>query len=87
MVKGLAKTIQMIAWFDENGKINPIKFKYEEENEGTKVICINNILNRSFEKLAGNFMWKFTCTSIVDDTEYIYNIKYDLINCRWLLLS
>ena len=41
MVKGLAKTIQMIAWFDENGKINPIKFKYEEENEGTKM-CIRD---------------------------------------------
>ena len=85
-MKSVAKSIKMIAWFDEDGKINPMKFKIEGEDEG-KVIHINRILNRELEKLAGNIMWKFTCTSIVDDTEYIYNINYDLINCRWLLLS
>ena len=75
----------MIAWFDENGKINPVKFKYEEDE--CKVICINKILNRSFEKLAGNPMWKFTCSSIIDNSEYTYNVKYDLINCKWLLFD
>ena len=82
----IAKSIQMIAWFDENGKINPIKFKYEQE-EGIKVISINKILNRSYEKLAGNPMWKFTCSSIVDEAEYIYNVKYDLLNGKWLLFD
>lgn len=86
-MKGIAKTIQMIAWFDENGKINPIRFKYEEEDEGTKIVCINRILNRNFEKLAGNIMWRFTCSSIVDGIEYIYNVKYDLINGIWLLFE
>lgn len=84
-LKGIAKPIQMIAWFDENGKINPMKFKYEED--GCKVICINKILNRSFEKLAGNPMWKFTCSSIIENSEHIYNVKYDLTNSKWLLFD
>ena len=81
----IARTIQMIAWFDEKGKINPIKFKYNNEDEENKVIFINKILNRNLEKLAGNLMWKFTCSSVIDGVECIYNIKYDLINGRWIL--
>lgn len=82
----LSKSIQMIAWFDLDGKVNPIKFKYEEETNGcSKVIIIDKIMKREFEKLAGNLMWKFTCSSKVDGIESIYEIKYDLINGRWLL--
>lgn len=80
-----AKTIQVIAWFDVDGKIHPVKFKYEEENEGCRVICINRIWNREFEKFAGNPMWKFTCSSIIDGLEKNYYIKYDILNSRWLL--
>lgn len=81
----VSKNIQMIAWFDSEGKINPVKFKYESEGEDTKVIYINKILNREFEKLAGNPMWKFTCSSIVDGVENNYSIKYDLLSSRWIL--
>lgn len=83
----VAKSIQMIACFDESGKINPVRFKYEQEEEGSKIICINKVINRSFEKLGGNPMWKFTCSSVVDDSEYIYNVKYDLLNGKWLLFD
>lgn len=82
----LAKSIQMIAWFDLDGKVNPIKFKYEEEKDGcSKVIIIDKIMKRDLEKLAGNLMWRFTCSSKIDGIESIYEIKYDLINGRWLL--
>lgn len=83
-MRRVAKSIKMIAWFDENGKINPMKFKIEGEDEG-KVIYINRILNRELEKLAGNIMWKFTCSSIIDGIENIYQIKYDLLASKWLL--
>lgn len=82
----LAKSIQMIAWFDLEGKVNPIKFKYEEESNGfCKVIVIDKIIKRDLEKLAGNLMWKFTCSSKIGGIERIYEVKYDLVNGRWLL--
>ena len=83
-MRRVAKSIKMIAWFDEDGKINPMKFKIEGEDEG-KVIYINRILNRELEKLAGNIMWKFTCSSIIDGIENVYQIKYDLLASKWLL--
>lgn len=80
----ISKTVEMVAWFDDKGKINPVKFRVEED-EDTKVIKINRVLNREYERIAGNPMWKFTCSSIIDGIESNYNLKYDLMNCKWLL--
>lgn len=80
-----AKPIQVIAWFDDKGKINPIKFKLETEEEEIKVIFIDKILNREFEKLAGTPMWKFTCKSLVNGVEQNYKIKYDLLSSKWII--
>lgn len=80
----IAKTVEMVAWFDDKGKINPVKFRVEGE-EDTRVIKINKILNREYERLAGNPMWKFKCSSIIDGIESVYNIKYDVMSCKWLL--
>ncbi len=32
-------------------------------------------------------MWKFTCSSIIENSEHIYNVKYDLTNSKWLLFD
>ncbi|MGL5354569.1 MAG: hypothetical protein ACRDA5_14845 [Clostridium sp.] len=84
-MSAITKAIQMIAWFDIDGKINPVKFKYEQEEDDTKVISINKILNRDFEKLAGNPMWKLNCSSIIEGIESNYIIKYYLLSNKWLL--
>lgn len=86
-MKSVAKSIQMIAWFDTNGKVNPMKFKYEDEEESSSVVVIDRIINRQLEKLAGNMMWKFTCSSKIKGVESTYDIKYDLINGKWLLFK
>ena len=79
----MSKEIQVIAWFDTNGKITPIKFKYEEES--VQVICINKILSRTYEKVAGGQLWNFKCSSLIEGIEKLYTIKYDLINGKWML--
>ena len=85
MKRVLSKSIQVIAWFDCEGKVKPIKFKYKEQDEENKVVIINRVIDRQLEKLAGNLMWKFTCVSIIDGVERRYNIKYDLLESKWFL--
>ena len=84
-MKVVVKPIQMIAWFNEDGSINPIKFKIEED--GAKVIKINKILKSEREKLAGNIMEKFTCTSTIGGTEKIFEVKYDSKSYKWILFK
>lgn len=84
-MKVVAKPIQMIAWFNKDGSINPIRFKIEED--GDKVIKIDRVLKSERERLAGNIMEKFTCSSIVDGIERLYEIKYDSNTYKWILFK
>lgn len=84
-MRTLAKPIKMIAWFDDDGTIRPVRFKLSQEDEESMVIKINNITNRQLEKLAGNLMWKFTCISVINGIEKSYDVKFDVINGKWFL--
>lgn len=84
-MKVVAKPIQMIAWFNKDGSINPIRFKIEED--GNKVIKVDRILKAERERLAGNIMEKFTCSSVIDGVEKLYEVKYDSKSYKWILFK
>jgi len=81
----IAKPIQMIAWFNKEGSINPIRFKVEEDGE--KVIKVDRVLKSEQERLAGSIMEKFTCTSIINGVEKIFEVKYDSKSYKWILFK
>lgn len=84
-MKVIAKPIQMIAWFNKDGSINPIRFKVEEDGE--KVIKVDRVLKSEQERLAGSIMEKFTCTSIINGVEKIFEVKYDSKSYKWILFK
>lgn len=84
-LKVIVKPIQMIAWFNEDGSINPIRFKVLEEE--SKVIKIEKVLKREKEKLSGKVMEKFVCSSCINGIEKIFEIKYDATNYKWILFK
>ncbi|WP_288221338.1 hypothetical protein [uncultured Clostridium sp.] len=84
-MKVVAKPIQMIAWFNKDGSINPIRFKIEED--GNKVIKVDRVLKAEKERLAGNIMEKFTCSSVINGIERLYEIKYDSNTYKWILFK
>ncbi|OPJ63664.1 hypothetical protein [Clostridium chromiireducens] len=83
-MKVVAKEIEMIAHFKDDGNINPIRFRIEE-NKKLKVIKIAKIISTDIEKLCGNRIWVYKCTAVVDSVEKLFEIKYDIENCRWIL--
>ena len=52
-----------------------------------KVIKVERILAREIEKLCGNDMEKFTCTSTINNVEKIFEIKYELKTHKWILFK
>ncbi|WP_066894348.1 hypothetical protein [Clostridium nigeriense] len=84
-MKVVAKPIQMIAWFNKDGSINPIRFKIEED--GNKVIKVDRVLKAEKERLSGNIMEKFTCSSVINGIERLYEIKYDSNTYKWILFK
>ncbi|MGL5084507.1 MAG: hypothetical protein ACRC68_02095 [Clostridium sp.] len=59
----LAKPVEVIANFDKEGIMHPIKIKLEEDDE-INVIKVARVVKRDCEKLVGNPMWKLTCVSL-----------------------
>lgn len=84
-MKVVAKPIQMIVWFNEDGSINPIRFKVDED--GDKVIKVDRVLKSEQERLAGSIMEKFTCTSVINGVEKIFEVKYDSKSYKWILFK
>ncbi|MDD6794247.1 MAG: hypothetical protein PUE01_02370 [Clostridiaceae bacterium] len=82
----IAKPIEMVAWFENEGRINPVRFRLEDENE-KRVIKIDKVLKREKEKLAGNPNMVFTCTSNVDGVEKIFEVKYEINTFKWILFK
>jgi hypothetical protein len=83
-LKIIAKDIEMIAYFKKNGNMEPLRFRIEEDNK-YKVIKIDRILEQKCERFCGNKMLVFTCISLINGIEKIFEIKYDIENCNWIL--
>ncbi|AWK52192.1 hypothetical protein DIC82_14815 [Clostridium beijerinckii] len=85
-MKVVSKEIEMIAYFKKDGQVNPIRFKIDEEDK-CKVIKIEKIITKNLEKMCGNEMWFFTCSAVIGDVEKVFEIKYDIEKCRWILFK
>lgn len=85
-MKVVAKRGEMIAYFEEDGKIKPIRFRIKEDQQ-FKVVKINKIITVDSEKLCGNKMWVYTCSAVIDNCERIFELKYDIEKCIWILFK
>lgn len=86
-MKVVAKPVEMVAWFENEGAINPIRFRIEDKNNKLKVIKIDKILFKDKEKIAGNLMLIFRCSSIIDGRNKVYELKYEIDTCKWILFK
>lgn len=60
-MKVIAKSIEMIAWFTEDGTPTPLRFRLKNEDAPKTVIKVDRIIFKENEKLAGNSMLVFRC--------------------------
>lgn len=86
-MKVVAKPIEMIAWFTKDGCPNPVRFRVENDDDTNTTINVDRVVTRDMEKLAGNSTIVFRCQSIIGDLERVYEIKYELGTCRWMLFK
>lgn len=84
-MKVVAKPISMVAWFEPNGALHPVRFKITEEED--MVIKVDRILSKETEKFAGNPRIVFNCQSIINGCERLYQIKYEVNTCKWILFK
>jgi len=81
-MKVVAKPIEMVAWTDTKGNINPVRFKLTKEDESSSVIKIDKVISVDKEKFAGNIMLAYKCQSVINEVDRIYQLKYELGTCK-----
>ncbi len=84
-MKVYMKPIKMIAWFAENGILTPVRYQMNDESRQHITINIDRVIQRDEEKLAGNRMIIFKCQSVIEGTEKVYELKYEIGSCKWFL--
>jgi len=84
-LKVVAKPIEMVAWFTIDGCPNPVRFRVESEDNSSCVIKVDRVIHRNIEKIAGNHMIVLRCQSIINGVETVYELKYELLTCKWML--
>ncbi|NBI07575.1 hypothetical protein [Senegalia massiliensis] len=86
-MKVINKNIEVICYFTSKGIPQPLRLRIEGEEQNHIVIKVDKIINRKLEKLAGNKMIIFTCQSIINNTLTLFELKYEVETCKWLLFK
>lgn len=83
-MKLIAMPIEVIAWCDQQGQIKPLKFKYRDDRVD-KVIKIDRVLKIEKTRRAGEDAYIFTCESQLKQRLRVYELRYTLSSCQWVL--
>ncbi|WBW96318.1 hypothetical protein [Oceanirhabdus sp. W0125-5] len=86
-MKVVAMPIDVVAWFDKEGIPHPVRFRITTKDCQEQVVKIHKIMTRDLEKLAGNRMHIFNCTSVINGIERGLQIKYEIDTCKWMLFK
>lgn len=84
-MKVIAQPIEVVSYTDSKGNIKPLRLRLQNEDETLKVIKVDKVIIKEIEKLAGNTMFVFKCQSLIDNVMKLFEIKYDLKTCKWML--
>lgn len=87
-MKVVAKPIEMIAMFSQDGVPTPIRFRLHNGEEGiAEVIKVDRVITKDSEKLAGNRRIIFNCQSCINGIQRMYQLKYEIDTCKWILFK
>ncbi|MCB2362266.1 hypothetical protein [Clostridium estertheticum] len=75
----------MISYTDNKGNIKPVRFRMQTDDEPMQVIKIDKVIVKDTQRFAGNIMTVYKCQSLIDNSIKLFEIKYELATCRWIL--
>ena len=86
-MKVLALPIEVISYTNDKGDLRPLRFRMKVDDECMQVIKVDKVISKETEKLAGNNMIVYKCQSIINDILTLFEIKYELATCKWILFK
>lgn len=79
------KPIEMVAAFNTDGGIAPIRFRVFDE-EGSFTVCtINRVLRVNVQKIGKAESIYFSCNTVINSISKNVEIKYDKDTFKWYI--
>lgn len=83
-MKVINQEVETLCLFEE-GIPSPLRMRLTNEAGEKQVLRIDKVLQRDFEKLAGNKMYVYTCQCEINQISRIITLKYELDTCKWFI--
>ncbi len=83
-MKLIAEPIEAIMWTSKQGDLRPIRFQWENGQQ-RQVIKIDRIVKVERTQKAGEAALVYTCESVIRNEKRLYELRYTLGNCTWVL--
>ena len=77
--------LRMIAIFDPTGRIQPFRFKLENEKHEVEIVTVKDVRSRQERKMGGTPEILFLCTADQDGRERLFELVYGIASHRWFL--
>ena len=71
-----------IGWFSECKSVKYVAYDIDEV-----LISLDRVISKSNENFCGNKALIFDCQSIINGIERLYQIKYLISECKWILFK
>ncbi len=85
-MKVVTLPIECIALFDEKGRPTPMRFRILS-NDGNMPVKVDQVLHTEKQKIAGSYLYMFDCQSSIGNEIKIYQLRYELNTCKWILFK
>lgn len=79
--------IQMIYVCSTLGDLSPLRFRFESEEHQLITVDVSDVLARKETHLNGIYEILYTCRTVMDDSEILFVLKYNVASHKWLLLQ
>ena len=77
--------IQMISCTDRDGKITPIRFRFQDKNDEIVTINIESVISRKLD--TNKACTKYTCSAHVHGIQKTFVLNYNFCLHQWKLIK
>lgn len=78
--------LQMIAVCDPNGRLEPLRFRFEDPEHCLHTAQVTALLDTRAVEYAGAEAFHYVCRARLEGREKLFELRYAIRTHRWVLL-
>lgn len=77
--------VQMISVCDCDGRLRPIRFRFDDGEYGVRTVSIQKVLSAKEIQYVGIEAFAFVCSAALEGSEKQFELKYTVRTHKWVL--